>query len=458
MRCAARAKFLWQRDDNLATNTVAAISSGPGKPLEEPLTDRVEPFIDKVSVEAASPPARFQTFSSLRYLDFRYLWTGTFMMSAGQWIQQVTLGWLVYDLTGNSMLLGALNGLRALPFLVTGPMAGVAADRMDRKKLLLRTQWILVVTALVMGSVVASGWLRVWHIFLFTLVTGIAWTFTEPVRQSMIPSLVPKKELANAIALNSGGFNLMKIIGPALGGGMIALFGASGNFFVQAVAYIGVLFMIYWMHVPPTPDEARQSSALANLKEGFVYVWSTPAVLALMTLAYVPRIFAVPYQTLMPVFQKDVLKVGPEGLGLLMAAPGLGALLAVLVLASVANRLRRQGLFLVVSILILASFLILFSQIKSFPLALITLVAAGVFQMLFLASTNTLLQLTVPDKLRGRVMSLYMLDRGFMPAGALFAGITAHFIGAPSTVATMGGIVIVLTLLVAWRVPALRNL
>ena len=426
--------------------------------MEEQLTEQIEPLVDEAPVGAASPRFRFQTFSSLRHLDFRYLWTGTFMMSAGQWIQQVTLGWLVYDLTGNSMLLGALNGLRALPFLVTGPMAGVAADRMDRKKLLLRTQWILVVTAILMGSLVASGFLKVWHIFLFTLITGIAWTFTEPVRQSMIPSVVPKKDLANAIALNSGGFNLMKIIGPALGGAMIALFGASGNFFVQAIAYIGVLFMVYWMHVPPTPGEARRSSALANLKEGFAYVWSTPAVLALMMLAYVPRIFAVPYQTLMPVFQKDVLKVGPDGLGLLMAAPGLGALLAVLILASLANRIRRQGAFLVASILILAFFLILFSQIKSFPLALVTLVAAGVFQMLFLASTNTLLQLTVPDQLRGRVMSLYMLDRGFMPAGALFAGVTAHFIGAPSAVATMGGIVIVLTLLVAWRVPALRTL
>ena len=426
--------------------------------LEEELAEQSETFVDEAPVEATSPPFRLQTFSSLRHQDFRYLCSGTFMMSAGQWIQQVTLGWLVYDLTGNSMLLGALNGLRALPFLVTGPMAGVAADRMDRKKLLLRTQWILIMTALAMGVLVASGWLQVWHIFVFTLVTGVAWTFTEPVRQSMIPSIVPKKDLANAIALNSGGFNLMKVMGPALGGAMIALFGAGGNFFVQAIAYVGVLVMIYLMHVPPTPDEARRSSALANLKEGFSYVWSTPAVLALMILAYVPRIFAVPYQTLMPVFQKDVLKVGPEGLGMLMAAPGVGALLAVLILASVVNRLKRQGLFLVGSIVVLGLFLIVFSQIKSFPLALVSLVAAGLFQMFFLASTNTLLQLIVPDELRGRVMSLYMLDRGFMPAGALFAGVTAHFIGAPSTVAIMGTIVVVLALIVAWRVPALRTL
>ena len=380
------------------------------------------------------------------------------MMSAGQWIQQVTLGWLIYDLTGNSMLLGALNGVRAIPFLVTGPMAGVAADRMDRKKLLLRTQWVLIITAVLMGALVASGLLHVSHIFVFTLITGIAWTFTEPVRQSMIPSLVPKEDLVNAIALNSGGFNLMKVAGPALGGAMIALFGASGNFFVQSVAYVGVLIMIYLMHIPDNAPDARRASAMANLKEGFAYVWSTPAVLALMILAYVPRVFAVPYQTLMPVFQKDVLGVGPDGLGMLMAAPGVGALIAVLTLASLANRLKRQGLFLVGSIVILGFFLILFSQVRSFPLALATLVIAGAFQMFFLASTATILQLLVPDELRGRVMSLYMLDRGFMPVGALFAGVTAHFIGAPSTVATMGAIVIVLAIFVAWRVPAIRSL
>lgn len=421
--------------------------------MEDPLTEELH-----APAEVVSGRFRLQTFSSLRHTDFRYLCTGTFMMSAGQWIQQVTLGWLVYDLTGNSMLLGALNGLRALPFLVTGPMAGVAADRMDRKKLLLQTQWVLIVTAVLMGALVSAGFLEVWHIFLFTLITGVAWTFTEPVRQSMIPGMVPKADLANAIALNSGGFNLMKIAGPALGGALIALFGAGGNFFVQALAYVGVLVMIDWMHVPPTPAEARRSSALGSLKEGFAYVWSTPAVLALMTLAYVPRVFAVPYQTLMPVFQKDVLKVGPEGLGLLMAAPGVGALIAVLTLASMSNRMRRQGLFLVTSIVILGLFLILFSRITYFPLALVSLVAVGIFQMLFLASTSTILQLIVPDELRGRVMSLYMLDRGFMPAGALFAGVAAHVVGAPATVATMGAIVVVLALIVAWRVPAIRAL
>jgi MFS family permease len=419
---------------------------------EEVIESSAAPIDDKPAT------ARFHTFASLRHVDFRYLWTGTVMMSAGQWVQQVTLGWLIYDLTGNSVLLGALNGLRALPFLVTGPMAGVAADRMDRRKLLIATQWVLIATAIVFGALVASPYLQVWHIFAFTLATGVAWTITEPVRMSLIPSSVPKNELANAVALNSGGFNMMKVMGPALGGALIAWFGAAENFFVQGVAYSGVLVMIYRMHVPAQRAAAKHTSAMANLKEGFAYVWSTPAVLALMTLAYVPRIFAVPYQTLMPVFQKDVLKIGPEGLGMLMAAPGVGAVIAILTIASMGTRIKRQGRFLVGSIIILGAAIILFSQITWFPLALVTLVVVGMFQMFFLASTATMLQMIVPDELRGRVLSLYMLDRGFMPLGALFAGTSAHFLGAPATVAIMGAIVIVLTSLVAWRIPAIRKL
>jgi MFS family permease len=380
------------------------------------------------------------------------------LMSAGQWIQQITLGWLLYDLTGSSVLLGALNGLRALPFLVSSPIAGVAADRMDRRKILINTQFVLLVTALGMGTLVASGLLQVWHLFLFTLITGAAWAFNEPVRQTLVPNLVPKEDLMNAVALHSAGFNLTKVIGPALGGLLIALFGAAGNFFVQGLAYAGVLVTLYVMHVPPTPVQARQSSVVANLKEGFAYVWSTPTVLALMVADLVPRIFAVPYQALMPVFQKDVLGVGPEGLGMLMAAPGVGAVLSTLLLASIAHSFRRKGLLVLGGLISLGVFLILFSRTTSFPLALVILVAVGGCQIMFMATVNAMVQMTVPDALRGRVMSLYMLDRGLMPAGSLMAGVTAHFIGAPATVSLMGLIVIVLAVLVAWRVPLIRRL
>lgn len=379
-------------------------------------------------------------------------------MSGGQWIQQVTLGWLLYDLTGSSVLLGILNGLRVLPFLFASPIAGVAADRMDRRLLVLSTQYVLMTTAFGMGALVASGFLKIWHLFAFTLVTGTAWAFVDPVRQSMIPNVVPKHDLMNAVALNSGAFNLTKVIGPSLGGLLIVWFGVAGNFFVQGAAYVAVLISLYWLQVPPTPSEARRSSALANLKEGLIYVWSNPTVFALMTAALVPRVFAMPYQTLMPVFQKDVLGVGPEGLGLMLAAPGLGAILAVLVLASVANRMRHQGILMLASLMLLGIMLNLFSWTTSFPLALLALVAVGICQICYMATTHTMLQLIVPDELRGRVMSIYALDRGVMPAGALLAGVSAHFIGAPATVSYMGVIVIVLAMLLASRAPVMRNL
>ena len=421
--------------------------------MEELSTTKV-----KSEIESASSRFRLRTFSSLRHRDFRYLWTGTLLMSAGQWIQQLTLGWLLYDITGSSVLLGALNGLRALPFLVSSPIAGVAADRMDRRGLMLKTQYVLVATAIIMGTLVASRLVQVWHLFLFTLITGIAWSFNEPVRQSLVPNVVPKNDLINAVALNSAGFNLNKVFGPALGGLLIAAFGPAGNFFVQSVAYAGVLMTIHSMRVPPTPVEARRSSVLANLKEGLSYVWSTPTVLALMAADMVPRIFAVPYQALMPVFQKDVLGVGPEGLGMLMAAPGVGAVLATLLLASIAHSFRRKGLLILGGLIALGIFLIIFSRTTSFPLAIAALVAVGGCQVMFMATTNTMVQIIVPDALRGRVMSLYMLDRGFMPAGSMLAGVTAHFIGAPATVSFMGLIVIILAVLLAWRVPIIRRM
>ena len=399
-----------------------------------------------------------KTFTSLSHRNYRYLWFGTVFMSAGQWIQQVTLSWIVYDLTGSSVLLGVLNGLRALPFLVASPIAGVFADRMDRRRLMLVCECFLALLTLLMGVVVASGKLAVWHLFTFTLLTGIAWAFVDPIRQSLVPVLVPKADLMNAVALNSAAFNMTKVIGPSLGGLLIVAFGAAGNFFVQGAAYAVVLLIVFRMVVPATPGEARRTSPLANLKEGLSYVWSNPIVFALMTAALVPRVFAMPFQTLMPVFQKDVLQVGPDGLGMLLAAPGLGALLAGLALATLSSRIKRQGVFMLVSLVVLGFLMILFSWTTSFPLSLLTLVCQGVFQIFYMATTHTMIQLLVPDRLRGRVMSIYALDRGLMPVGSLFAGVCAHYVGAPVTVTLMGAIVIVLALLIAWRAPVVRGL
>ena len=397
------------------------------------------------------------TFASLRNRDFRYLWAGTCFLSGGLWIQQVSLGWAIYEMTRSSILLGALNGLRFLPFLIFSPLAGVAADRSDRRKLMITTQWFVLVTALAMGVVVSLDLLEVWHLFAFTLVTGVVWSFSEPVRQALIPDVVPRAELMNAVALNSAAFNFTKIIGPSVGGVLIVLFGLAGNFYIQSATYLFVMWMIYRMHIPERVRDANRSSVLSNLREGIRYVWSEPVVFSILATAMIPRLFAMPYQALMPIFQKDVLQVGPDGLGMMMAAPGLGAMLVMLSVAHFANRVNRPGLLMIAALVLQGAFLILFALMRTLPLALLTLVVVGGFQVLFMSISNMVLHMTVPDKLRGRVMSIYMLDRGITPAGALMAGVSAHFIGAPYTVMGMGAMVLALAAVVVAFLPSLRK-
>jgi len=407
---------------------------------------------------AETAPSGIQTFASLRHRNFRLLWTGTLFMSAGQWIQQVTLGWLTYEMTGSPVLLGALSGVRALPFLLASPFAGVAADVFDRRRILLGVEALLLVAAVAMGLLVGSGGLEVWHIFVFGFLTAVAWAFNQPVRQALVPMVVPRSDLMNAVALNSLGFNCTKVIGPALGGVLIAVIGAAGNFHLQGAAYACVLVAVSAMVVPPMARAARRSSLGSNFKEGMRYVRSSPAVLALIVANLVPNLFAMPYQALMPVFQKDVLGVGPDGLGLMLAAPGVGAVAAALLLASFAHRLSRRGPLLLGSLFVLGGFLIAFSQTTSLPTALLMLVGVGGCHIMFAAGSNTVLQTMVPDELRGRVMSIYMLDHGLSPAGALAAGISTHYMGAPTTVAAMGAIVILLAAVMVWRMPQMRDL
>ena len=397
------------------------------------------------------------TFSSLRNRDFRFLWAGTCFLSGGLWIQQVTLGWATYEMTGSSILLGAINGLRFVPFLIFSPLAGVAADRTDRRRLMMATQWCVLLTALGMGLVVSLELLEVWHLFAFTLVTGVVWSFSEPVRQALIPDVVPRAELMNAVALNSAAFNFTKIIGPSVGGVLIVAFGLAGNFYIQSATYLFVLWMIYRMHVPERISEAARSSVLSNLREGIRYVWSDPVVFSVMATAMIPRLFAMPYQALLPIFQKDVLQVGADGLGLMMAAPGLGAMLAMLSVAHFASRVSRPGLLMLAALVLQGVFLALFALVRTLTLALVTLVVVGGFQVLFMSVSNMVLHMTVPDNLRGRVMSIYMLDRGITPAGALLAGISAHFVGAPYTVLGMGALVVALAAVVILFLPSLRK-
>jgi predicted MFS family arabinose efflux permease len=280
----------------------------------------------------------------------------------------------------------------------------------------------------------------------------------QTVRQTLVTMAVPRAAVSNAVALNSVGFNINKVLGPTLGGFLIAWFGAAGNFFVQSAAYLGVLISIGLMQVPAADQTAKQESVWSNLMDGFRYVRSTPAVFALLIAAFVPSVIAMPYLTLMPVIQKDVLHVGPDALGLMLAAPGVGAVIFTLGLATFSSRVKRKGLILLASMAGLGCCLVLFSQTTTLPMALLALVGIGGAQILYNAVNMTMLQLLVPEGLMGRVMSIYLINVGFSPAGALFAGVSTSVIGAPTTIAIMGSTVVVLAILMFFRNPELRRI
>lgn len=421
--------------------------------MKEGATDATE----TPSATAGARRGGIGTFSSLRYRDYRLLWIGILFMSAGQWVQQVTLGWLVYDLTRSGSLLGALNGLRSLPFLLGGPLAGVMVDRIDRRRLLMWTQLLLFITTLTVGLMVYLRVPGVWYLFVFTLISGIAWSINQPLRQALISLVVPKSELMNAVALSSAGFNIMKIVGPALAGLLILWFGAAGNFLVQATAYAIVFMSIFAMQIPASEARSPRGSAWSDLVEGLRFVVRTPIVLALMISSVVLSVFGVPYVALMPVFQVEVLGVGPEALGLMTAAPGVGAVISTLTLASIANRVARKGVLLLGSLLLLGCGLVVYAQMTLLVPALAALVVVGGAQILCLSVTLTMIQVSVPDALRGRVMSIAMMDRGLTPLGTLLAGLLVDSIGAPATVTLMGGLVIGLTVVTAVCVPPLRR-
>lgn len=398
---------------------------------------------------------QLKTFTSLQSVDFRYLWFGILFMSAGTWMQRITLNWLIYDLTNSPILLGALNAMRTLPYLFLALHVGVIIDRVDKRRLLIFLQPILIASTAILGTLIVMSRVQVWHVFVFALVTAIVWAISQPLRQTLVPSLVPKGNLTNALSLTSMGYNINKVLGPALGGLLIGAVGAGGNFFIQSAAYMGVLFMVYAMNVPPRQNPPRQSSAIADIKEGLDYVRAKPAVLAVIMTALIPPLFAMPYLDLMPIFQKDVLGVGPEALGLMLAAPGIGALISLSTLATIGDRIKHKGILLLGGMGFFGLFIIIFSRMTTYPFVLLPLIGAGFCHLIFLVISNTMLQLLTPEELRGRILSIYYLNRGIGPLGSLVAGILANYLGAPLTVTLMGSGVILFVLLIAWRAPVI---
>lgn len=401
-------------------------------------------------------PGGLHTFHSLRSYNYRLLWFGTLFSSSGQWIQQVTLGWLAYEMTGSALMLGVVNGVRALPLLFLGPLGGVAADQFDRRRLLLVSQWLLIAIALGFATLVLLGHVEVWHLLLFSLLSGIGWAINTPVRQTLVSQIVPRDELMNALALNAAGFNATRIAGPALAGLMIAAFGPAENFYLQAAAYIVVAALFARLRLG-----TRSSTTSVNLGAGFTdgvrYVMQHPTLRTQLTLVLLPVLLALPYTALLPVLARDTLDRGAGSLGLMVAAPGVGAVLATMVIASL-SAMRRKGLVLLAAVFCLGVALALVALSRSFPLTIALLVVVGGAQMTYTTTNQTVLQLTTPPEYRGRVMGIYMLNQGLFPLGSILVGLLTDLTDIHVAFAVMGCAVALIAAGFTWRATNLRNL
>jgi len=400
------------------------------------------------------------TFSSLKHRDYLYVFLGVVFTSAGQWMENVALGWLIYDMTNSPFLLGVLGGLRAVPFLFFGLFGGVAADRLDRKALMLWSQWFILGLYLLLVVVLALGITEVWHIFAFVLLSSVAWVFNQPSRQSLIPLLVPREDLMNAVALQSVGFNVTRVLGPVLGGVLMAWLGPTVTFLLITITWLGVIWWTLLIRVPLQPSTAavtERASMLHDIMEGLRYVRGNAVVFGLILLALVPQVIAMPYMNLMPVFARDVFGLDARGLGEMMTATGVGALASALAVASLGNY-QGKGRLLLASGIGLGASVLAFAISTNYAVSLALLALAGGFTMAFMALSNTSLQLATAHEYLGRVMSIYMLDRGLFPLGAFAAGILAEVTSAPLALTVMGSLCLVLVAVAILRMPSIRDL
>ena len=396
------------------------------------------------------------TLRALKHRNFQLFFGGQLISLIGTWMQNVAQAWLVYRLTGSSLLLGSVAFAGQIPVFLTSPLAGIVADRYNRQRVVIGTQTASMILAFVFAGLTLTHRITVTEIFVLAIMRGVVNAFDIPGRQAFLVEMVGREDLMNAIALNSSMFNGARIIGPAIAGIVVAKIGEGWCFFGDAVSYIAVIVGLFMMRVAPR-KQRPMGSPLEHVLEGFRFVRDTAPIRLLLFLLGLVSLVAMPYTVLMPVFADRILHGGARGLGILMGATGVGALLGALTLATKTG-VYGLGRWVTFSCAGFSISLIAFALSRNFLLSTVLLVPVGFCMMLQMSSSNTLIQAMVPDELRGRVMSVYsMMFMGMGPFGALIAGAIADHLGAPlavimGAVAGLGGAIIF-----GMRLPQIRG-
>jgi MFS family permease len=408
--------------------------------------------------EPESPrPWTARVAGALTHRNFRLLWFAALGSTIGTWMQKYAQGLLVYDLTASTFYLGLDDFLNQLPILLFMLIGGVIADRHDRRRLLTGSQYVQAFAAFALAALVFTGQVTVWHIFLLSFVSGCGQAFGGPAYQSMIPSLVPRRDLPNAIALNSSQFNLSRILGPGAGAVVLAVIGYAGCFFVNGLSFFLVVLALAALHLPPHQPSATPRALGAELKSGLHYVRDSRVTITLIALVLMSTSLAMPILTMLPAFADEVLTGGGSAetrLSMLMASQGFGAIIGALIVGVIGTSKQLGRLLLVIQIglgLLIAAF----ALSTSLALSLVLLFLGGIFFMGLFSISFSLVQLTVPDQLRGRVVSIYMVAlRGGGPIGGLVAGALADQFSAPSVMTVNG---ILLALISGWLLLTRRT-
>jgi MFS family permease len=394
---------------------------------------------------------------SLRARNYRLFISGQLISLIGTWMQTVAQAWLIYRLTGSAALLGLIGFAGQIPVFVLAPLGGVIADRVNRHRVLIATQTSMMVLALLLAALTLSARVAVWEVFTLAALLGVANAFDIPARQAFVAEMVEREDLANAIALNSSMVNGARIVGPAIAGLVVAAVGEGWCFLINGLSYVAVLAALLRMHVKPSGAPSSMPSAWDSIVEGFAFAWQKTPVRALLLLLGLVSLMGMPYSVLMPIFAEEILHGGPDSYGLLMSASGVGALAAAATL-TVRKSVRGLGRWVALSAAGFGVCLIGFSVSRALWLSALLLVPAGFCMMMEMASSNTLIQSMVPDRLRGRVMAVYsMMFMGMAPLGALMAGFLATRLGAPATVAAGGVVCIAGGLVFGAGLPQLRG-
>lgn len=395
---------------------------------------------------------------ALRHRNYRLFFSGQLISLTGTWMQSVAQGWLVLRLTDSPALLGLVAAASSLPVLMLSLPAGALADRVSKRRLLIASQVVAMSLAAILAILTLTGMVHVWHVMVLAFLLGVANAFDGPARQSFTLEMVGRDDLLNAIALNASVFNAARTIGPAVAGVVVALIGEGLAFALNAGSFLFVIAGLLLMRLPPFVRPAGGRGG-GELRAGLSYIAGEPRVRALLALAAGITLFCFVHIPLLPVFARDVLGAGADGLGLLAAASGLGALTAALSLAQLGDKIPR-GRLLTTAALIYPALMISFTFMRSLPLAMAILALAGWAGVTTMALTNTLLQSIVPDALRGRVMSVFtLLLMGASPMGGMVAGVVAQLVGSvPLVVAASAAIGWVVVITVAVRAPFLREL